>query len=224
MTFQVWKDLVKNPSCLALAIWLLDFEHDIYQRLEREFDLVWELIPTEAWKNAISKTFQLYVSQGISEATVKKTLKARYVKLSQDISTLNKSLEAYYFNEPTSNGLTQNQLNSVINGYYLQNLLRYQLIGEMWPTWFQQELLEWFEKEHHKLPARPMVSLPQQSSVILLPIYLAMKNVGLTSFILEDKSNSLTNHKIRQLRDFDQSWFISIFEITISYLLNLQAH
>lgn len=94
----------------------------------------------------------------------------------------------------------------------------------MWPTWFQQELLEWFEKEHHKLPARPMVSLPQQSSVILLPIYLAMKNVGLTSFILEDKSNSLTNHKIRQLRDFDQSWFISIFEITISYLLNLQAH
>ena len=224
VTFQVWKDLVKNPSCLALAIWLLDFEHDIYQRLEREFDLVWELIPTEAWKNAISKTFQLYVSQGISEATVKKTLKARYVKLSQDISTLNKSLEAYYFNEPTSNGLTQNQLNSVINGYYLQNLLRYQLIGEMWPTWFQQELLEWFEKEHHKLPARPMVSLPQQSSVILLPIYLAMKNVGLTSFILEDKSNSLTNHKIRQLRDFDQSWFISIFEITISYLLNLQAH
>ncbi len=71
-TFQVWKDLVRNPSCLALAIWLLDFEHNIYQRFEREFNLVWELIPTEAWKNAIFKTFKLYVSQGIPEAIVKK--------------------------------------------------------------------------------------------------------------------------------------------------------
>ncbi len=89
----------------------------------------------------------------------------------------------------------------------------------MWPMWFQQELTAWFEKENQNLPLKPIVSLPQHSSVILLPIYLAMKNVGLTSFVLEDKSNSLTNHKIRQLRDFDQSWFISIFEITISYLL-----
>ena len=69
-----------------------------------------------------------------------------------------------------------------------------------------------------------MVSLPQHSSVILLPIYLALKNVGLTDFVLEDQSNSLTHHKIRQLRDFDQSWFNSIFEITVSYLLNSQAH
>lgn len=224
VTFQVWKDLVKNPACLTLAIWLLDFEHDIYKRFEREFDLVWELVPIEAWKNAISKTFKLYVNQGIPESTVKTMLKARYVKLSQEISTLNKSIEAYYFDECGSARLTQNQLNNVINGYYLQNLLRYQLIGEMWPTWFQQELTEWFEKGNNTLPARPKVSLPQQSSVILLPIYLAMKNVGLTNFILEDKSNRLTNHKIRQLRDFDQSWFISIFEITVSYLLNSKAH
>lgn len=224
VTFQVWKDLVRNPSCLALAIWLLDFENNIYQRFEREFDLVWELVPIEAWKNAISKTINLYVSQGIPEAVVNKTLKARYVKLSQEISTLNQSLEAYYFDEPILNGLMQNQLNGIVNGHYLQNLLRYQPEGEMWPTWFQQELSAWFEKENNHLPLKPIVSLPQHSSVILLPIYLAIKNVGLTNFVLEDKSNSLTNHKIRQLRDFDQSWFNSIFEITVSYLLNSQAH
>ncbi|WP_180061972.1 STY4851/ECs_5259 family protein [Acinetobacter sp. YH12120] len=224
VTFQVWKDLVRNPSCLALAIWLLDFEHDIYQRFEREFDLVWELIPAKAWKNAISKTFELYVSQGIPEAIVKKTLKARYAKLSQDISTLNQSLEAYYFDEPVLNGLTQNQLNNIVNGHYLQNLLRYQPEGELWPMWFQQQLTAWFEKDNLNLPLKPMVSLPQHASVILLPIYLALKNVGLTSFVLEDKSNSLTHHKIRQIRDFDQSWFNSIFEITTSYLLNLKAH
>lgn len=224
VTFQVWKDLVRNPSCLALAIWLLDFEHDIYQRFEREFDLVWELIPSEAWKNAISKTFELYVSQGIPEAIVKKTLKARYANLSQDISTLNPSLEAYYFDEPVLNGLTSNQLNNIVNGHYLQNLLRYQPEGELWPTWFQQELTAWIEKDNLNLPLKPMVSLPQHSSVILLPIYLALKNVGLTDFVLEDQSNSLTHHKIRQLRDFDQSWFNSIFEITVSYLLNSQAH
>src|SRR5690606_34025776 len=224
VTFQVWKDLVRNPSCLALAIWLLDFEHDIYQRFEREFDLVWELIPSEAWKNAISKTFELYVSQGIPEAIVKKTLKARYANLSQDISTLNPSLEAYYFDEPVLNGLTSNQLNNIVNGHYLQNLLRYQPEGELWPTWFQQELTAWIEKDNLNLPLKPMVSLPQHSSVILLPIYLALKNVGLTDFVLEDQSNSLTHHKIRQIRDFDQSWFNSIFEITTSYLLNLKAH
>lgn len=224
VTFQVWKDLVRNPSCLALAIWLLDFEHDIYQRFEREFDLVWELVPIEAWKNAISKTIQLYVNQGISEPTAKKILKARYVKLSQEISTLSISFQDYYFEEHIQNIVPKQALDYLVNKIHLQNLLRHQSEGEMWPTWFQNELTTWFEKENQNLPLKPMVSLPQQSSVILLPIYLAMKNVGLTSFGLEDKSNSLTNHKIRQLRDFDQSWFISIFEITISYLLNSQAH
>ncbi len=46
----------------------------------------------------------------------------------------------------------------------------------------------------------------------------------LTDFELEIQVNNLTNHKIRQLRDFDQTWFNSIFEITTSYLLNLKAH
>ncbi len=46
----------------------------------------------------------------------------------------------------------------------------------------------------------------------------------MTDFELEIQVNNLTNHKIRQLRDFDQTWFNSIFEITTSYLLNLKAH
>ncbi|MCU4540050.1 STY4851/ECs_5259 family protein [Acinetobacter bereziniae] len=222
VTFQVWKDLVRNPSCLTLAIWLLDFEHDIYKRFEREFDLVWELLPIEAWEKAISETFKLYVNQGIPESTAKTMLKARYIKLSQEISTLSISFQDYYFEERIQNIVPKPALDYLVNEIHLQNLLRYQSEGEMWPTWFQHELKIWFE--NNNLQVRPKVSLPQQASVILLPIYLAMKNLGLTSFVLEDKSNSLTNHKIRQLRDFDQSWFNSIFEITISYLLNSQAH
>lgn len=224
VTFQVWKDLVKNPACLTLAIWLLDFEHDIYKRFEREFGLVWELVSIEDWKKAITKTFQLYVNQGIPESTVKTMLKARYVKLSQEISTLSISFQDYYFDGTIQKVVPKATVDYLVNEIHLQNLLRYQPEGEMWPTWFQQELMEWFEKGQNILPIRPKVSLPQQSSVILLPIYMAMKNVGFTNFKLEDKSNSLTNHKIRQLRDFDQSWFISIFEITKSYLLNSKAH
>lgn len=220
VTFQVWKNLVLNPSCLALAIWLLDFEHDIYQRFEREFDLVWELVPIKAWKNAISETRKLYVNQGIPESTVNTLLKTRYEKLSQEIPTLSISFQDYYFDGSIKNIVPKMTLDYLVNEIHLQNLLRYQPEDEMWPIWFQQELKIWFEKENSNLPVKPKISLPQQTSVILLPIYLALKNLGLTSFVLEDKSNSLTNHKIRQLRDFDPSWFNSIFEITISYLLN----
>ena len=223
VTFQVWKDLVRNPSCLALAIWLLDFEHDIYQRFEREFGLVWETISIHDWKKALDKTYQLYLSIGMKDAHVKDLLCQRYLNLSQEISTLSMGLKEYYFDGKAPEKVHKATVEYIVNEIHRQNLLKFQS-EEKWPTSFQQELLNWSLIETAKIPFNLKIEHSHQISIILLPVYVAMKNLGMTDFELEIQVNNLTNHKIRQLRDFDQTWFNSIFEITTSYLLNLKAH
>lgn len=223
VTFQVWKDLVRNPSCLALAIWLLDFEHDIYQRFEREFGLVWETISIHDWKKALDKTYQLYLSIGMTDAHVKDLLCQRYLNLSQEISTLSMGLKEYYFDGKAPEKVHKATVEYLVNEIHRQNLLKFQS-EEKWPTSFQQELLNWSLIETAKIPFNLKIEHSHQISIILLPVYVAMKNLGMTDFELEIQVNNLTNHKIRQLRDFDQTWFNSIFEITTSYLLNLKAH
>ena len=223
VTFQVWKDLVRNPSCLALAIWLLDFEHDIYQRFEREFGLVWETISIHDWKKALDKTYQLYLSIGMKDAHVKDLLCQRYLNLSQEISTLSMGLKEYYFDGKAPEKVHKATVEYLVNEIHRQNLLKFQS-EEKWPTSFQQELLNWSLIETAKIPFNLKIEHSHQISIILLPVYVAMKNLGMTDFELEIQVNNLTNHKIRQLRDFDQTWFNSIFEITTSYLLNLKAH
>ncbi|RYL24620.1 STY4851/ECs_5259 family protein [Acinetobacter piscicola] len=223
ITFQVWKDLVKNPACLTLAIWLLDFDNNIYKRLEREFGLVWETISIHDWKNALDKTYQLYLSIGMKDAHVKDLLCQRYLNLSQEISTLSMGLKEYYFDRKAPEKVHKATVEYLVNEIHRQDLLKFQS-EEKWPTSFQQELLNWSLIENAKIPFNLKIEHSHQISIILLPVYLAMKNLGMTDFELENQVNNLTNYKIRQLRDFDQSWFNSIFEITTSYLLNLKAH
>ena len=225
VTFQVWKEIARNDSALTLAIWLLDFENDIYKRLEKEFGLVWELIPITSWKLAIRKTYDLYLSLGIQEKHVKAIIEKRYERLSQEIATLSMPLKDFYFDELKLSPLPQPMLNALINMIHLQSLLRDQVDGEEWPAFFQTELSHWYETEDNDIPIHPKIHLPQHSSVVLLPIYLAMKNLGKTQFLLAPSAHnhSLVNQKIRQLRDFDPVWFNEIFELTISYFLHSQG-
>ena len=170
VTFQVWKDLVRNPSCLALAIWLLDFEHDIYQRFEREFGLVWETISIHDWKKALDKTYQLYLSIGMKDAHVKDLLCQRYLNLSQEISTLSMGLKEYYFDGKAPEKVHKATVEYIVNEIHRQNLLKFQS-EEKWPTSFQQELLNWSLIETAKIPFNLKIEHSHQISIILLPVY-----------------------------------------------------
>lgn len=224
VTFHVWKEMANNSECLTIAIWRLEFDLEICKRFEREFGIVWELIPIKTWKNAIRKNTQYLMDSNISEAMAVKQIKKHYRKFyfkttefSWLTPLLSDQLEEYYFSDNLS--LVPKRTLKASIETWLQELIRTDI---EWPRYFENELRKWYDnfcKDNETFPIKPTINNPVQTCVITLPIYLARKNLGKVENIFPSNSPNFSNFYIRKIIQADKRWFNSIFVTSLIYSL-----
>ncbi|AFT94988.1 hypothetical protein AMBAS45_07565 [Alteromonas macleodii str. 'Balearic Sea AD45'] len=69
-TFEVWKALVKNPHCLTVALFRFEMNEEFIRALDREFSILWELIPISVWQQSILVVKKAFLNLGLPTSMV----------------------------------------------------------------------------------------------------------------------------------------------------------
>mgnify|MGYP000999241783 CR=1 FL=1 len=217
-TFEVWRALMKNFAILAMPLFKFEMKQEFLVRLETEFPILWEFFPIFEIKFA-SQRFQEYlISKGIQEVFVSNVIRQMIDKLSYIYQAYNNDIANWIFegkNPPKIPLPLMHQI--ILNDWYQQLLHNHK--DDIWPEYGGEKMKQWSKLVNHfHIPDFPDVGY--RSAVTYLPVFAAAVAAGKVNF--NDIFNSSTESifLLRQVRDFDSTWFNSLYQYSILHFLN----
>ncbi|WP_192888781.1 STY4851/ECs_5259 family protein [Vibrio bathopelagicus] len=211
-TFEVWKAIVTNTTCLSALAFKADNPAQLMERLKVEFNVIWELIPLSIWRSHTVKYRQMLLDIGLPEKVVDNKVKSKLETLSEFTPLFEKQCRALIDDQ-----FTQQTTNlSAVFQYFLpkwsQDLMRVHLSDREWPKVFGYDLETWCQKHCESL-IHFEVNRSSHKSVLYFPIFAAAMACGKVQ--LEELSPSLypiDYFHLRQIVEFDRHWFNPVFQ------------
>ncbi|PMM98192.1 hypothetical protein BCT41_01940 [Vibrio splendidus] len=211
-TFEVWKAIVTNTTCLSALAFKADNPAQLMERLKVEFNVIWELIPLSIWRSHTVKYRKMLLDIGLPEKVVDNKVKSKLETLSEFTPLFEKQCRALIDDQ-----FTQQTTNlSVVFQYFLpqwsQDLMRVHLSDREWPKAFGYDLETWCQKYCESL-IHFEVNRSSHKSVLYFPIFAAAVACGKVQ--LEELSPSLypiDYFHLRQIVEFDRHWFNPVFQ------------
>lgn len=211
-TFEVWKAIVTNTTCLSALAFKADNPAQLMERLKVEFNVIWELIPLSIWRSHTVKYRQMLLDIGLPEKVVDNKVKSKLETLSEFTPLFEKQCRALIDDQ-----FTQQTTNlSAVFQYFLpkwsQDLRRVHLSDREWPKVFGYDLETWCQKHCESL-IHFEVNRSSHKSVLYFPIFAAAVACGKVQ--LEELSPSLypiDYFHLRQIVEFDRHWFNPVFQ------------
>lgn len=211
-TFEVWKAIVTNTTCLSALAFKADKPSQLMERLKVEFNVIWELIPLSIWRSHTVKYRKMLLDIGLPEKVVDNKVKSKLETLSEFTPLFEKQCRALIDEQ-----FTQQTTNlSVVFQYFLpewsQDLMRVHLSDREWPKAFGYDLETWCQKHCESL-IHFEVNRSSHKSVLYFPIFAAAVACGKVQ--LEELSPSLypiDYFHLRQIVEFDRHWFNPVFQ------------
>ncbi|WP_210467758.1 STY4851/ECs_5259 family protein [Vibrio crassostreae] len=211
-TFEVWKAIVTNTTCLSALAFKADKPSQLMERLKVEFNVIWELIPLSIWRSHTVKYRKMLLDIGLPEKVVDNKVKSKLETLSEFTPLFEKQCRALIDDQ-----FTQQTTNlSAVFQYFLpewsQDLMRVHLSDREWPKAFGYDLETWCQKHCESL-IHFEVNRSSHKSVLYFPIFAAAVACGKVQ--LEELSPSLypiDYFHLRQIVEFDRHWFNPVFQ------------
>lgn len=218
-TFEVWKALVNYPRALAMSFYVFGFNSNYIYQIENDFSLSFESLPVSSLKETDQKYWAWLESQKIPSDLIAENLKPSYgKKLLETLPFLGENFidwlqhnsypQEVFLPLPIMQGMIQDE-----KGWY-QILLNNHGDTDKWPEHYGFELKDWCKKQSIDLLGfEPKNNF--RNAVVYLPIFLAAVASGREN--IEAVFNSGVENKffIREIRDFDHEWFVSLYRYSL---------
>lgn len=214
-TFQAWRALINHPSALAMSLLKFEMEPRFLNRIEAEFPVLWEFFPIASITQAI-KIFRHFLEvNDIDKNTIDELISHNMSQLGDIFPAYSGNVQAFLSGQPlgcdmdiSSETFHSRILLSTEAGWF-QSLIRKQ--DENWPECRGEELKNW-----QKSQSDPVITLDSQANfrntVIYLPMFAAAVAAGEAEFMDIFPDEAETTFVLRKVRDFDTSWFTSIYQ------------
>lgn len=217
-TFHVWREIAKSPNALALLAFRLEDAVSIVDRLQEEFNVLWDWIPIDVWMYAFQCFNDHWGLMGLPEEAKNAIIKNRFEQLSKCIFLFRKELEHLVLGQASPNRQPPNLvMNMLINDWY-QDLMRTHQDNNRWPADYSSELFRWYESLNEKI-AKINVCRGYQKSVVCLPIFAAAVVSGNANLMDVFEDAPMARFTIRKIAEFDRQWFFPVYH----YCLEAQS-
>lgn len=210
-TFEVWREIAKNREALALLAFRLENAVPVIDRLQEEFNVLWDWIPVRIWQKAF-RQFDAYWSRlNLPEEAKKPIIRSRFEKLSKCIFLFQEELDHLVIDTPSANGLPPISVMQTVVADWYQDLMRTHQENNRWPADYSNELFKWYENLAGDT-VKINVCRGYQKSVVCLPIFAAAVVSGQAEMtdIFEDSPK--TRFSIRKIAEFDRQWFLPVYQ------------
>ncbi|MCM2971796.1 STY4851/ECs_5259 family protein [Larsenimonas suaedae] len=210
-TFEVWKSLVAHPKALVMALFKFEADPEFLVRLEGEFPVLWELLPIEDVRNSVSCFRDFMLGKGVSEEALQGILGRMMGRISDIFTSYGEDVQRYLAGRPLGPDvhLPQEAINFAVQRWYME-LIRGRSEAQ-WPEYGGRGLQAWHARQHGSVICFD-VEMGYRYSVVYFPVFAAAVANGQAklSDVFDDVSEAV--FFLRQVRDFDKSWFNVIYQ------------
>ncbi len=226
-TFQVWKELVNNPKALLLCLYRFEAKTEFIVRLEAEFPILWQTYPLTCFIETYTLFKQWFLDKDIPQAMAENITVPMLENIINNIAGLDKELSGF-IQDPANKVpslMPMPVMESIILGDkdnlgWLQKLINDHAENEEWPSAFGHKLQNWYQTS--KLNVLPLHSPNRfQSAVIYLPVFMAAVAANKAQYGDVFDSATASIYALKQVRDFDPSWFSSMYSYHLCKFLDL---
>jgi hypothetical protein len=217
-SFDVWTISVTCPE--VLAAFCMKMDKDFIDRLTDELSVFWELISLDDWIEAFSH-YRLYLHKVFDEKDMNDLLKMRIDRISgiyESMISIAHLLKQFFLQE--SNVRLELAGAIFLIGKEKEELDRRQANSQWLPFLSSELKKQWKYLDDIEQQMLDLHELPEyRYSTVVLPVLLAV-------FCLKGTPNNWTNNaprifKLKQLKEFDETWFNEVFKFSLAYLSQL---
>lgn len=219
-TFEVWKALVGHTRALSMALFKFEMEPKFLSRIEAEFPVFWEFLPVNEIHLAAKRYGAFLKIKGVAEEVISALIGRMFSRLGEVFPTYGESVQQHLLGKALSPEcqMPLDLFQGIVHGWYHQ-LMR-DRSEATWPEYGGKKLARWYEKQNESVISFRL-EMDYRNAVVYLPIFAAAVASGKAQFsdVFDDSVEAI--FFLRQVRDFDSSWFSSIYQYCL--LSNLMA-
>lgn len=219
-TFEVWKALVGHTRALSMALLKFEMEPNFLSRIEAEFPVIWEFLPVNEIHLAARRYGAFLKIKGVAEEAISALIGRMFSRLGEVFPTYGESVQQHLLGKALSpeRQMPLDMFQGIVHGWYHQ-LMR-DRSDATWPEYGGKRLARWYET-HNESVISFRLEMDYRNSVVYLPVFAAAVASGKAQFsdVFDDSVEAI--FFLRQVRDFDSSWFSSIYQYCL--LSNLMA-
>jgi hypothetical protein len=221
-SFDVWTVSIIRPE--VLAAFCMKMDKYFIGRLTDELSVVWELISLNDWIEAFSY-YRHYLNKLSDEKDINDLIKMRIDRvagISESMMSMAHLLEHFFWGE--QNVIREFAAAAAIAIGIISKAkeeLDRRQANSQWPIFLSSELKkQWKCLDDIEQQILDLHELPEHHySTVVLPVLLAV-------FCLKGSPSNLTNNvpfifKLKQLKEFDETWFNEVFKFSLAYLSQL---
>jgi len=217
-SFEVWLAVAKNHQSLTTAIFRLDLNESICQKIQDELAILWDSISIHSWQHSCQLYREFLLDKGLSESIVHSIIKERMKSLSLVIPIF-KEFASYIYEKQVQHNIEVDFMIKCLKGW--GNSLRTDHKDEIFLEDLSKELLTWTE-DHCQI--KQLIDIFSEfphyiKPTIYIPFFMAELTFGsssLESLAIDEKK---ARFLIKRFIDFDRSWYTSVHGLILNYLL-----
>ncbi len=219
-TFEVWKALVGHTRALSMALLKFEMDPKFLSRIEAEFPVFWEFLPVNEIHLAARRYGAFLKIKGVAEEAISALIGRMFSRLGEVFPTYGESVQQHLLGKALSpeRQMPLDIFQGIVHGWYHQ-LMR-DRSDATWPEYGGKRLVRWYEKQNESVISFRL-EMDYRNAVVYLPVFAAAVASGKAQFsdVFDDSVEAI--FFLRQVRDFDSSWFSSIYQYCL--LSNLMA-
>ncbi|KQB53692.1 hypothetical protein AQS70_09600 [Pseudomonas endophytica] len=210
-TFEAWRALVGHPRALSMALFKFEMETKFLSRIESEFPIFWEFLPVTEIHLAARRFGAFLKVKGVADEAVSALVGRMFARLGEAFPTYGESVQRYLSGKPVGPEIHMDlkTFRAVIHGWYIQ-LMR-DRSDATWPKYGGKRLERWHNKQSDSVISFRL-EMDYRNAVVYLPVFAAAIASGEAQFSDVFKDSVEAIFFLRQVRDFDSSWFNSIYQ------------
>lgn len=210
-TFEVWKALVGHTRALSMALFKFEMDPKFLNRIEAEFPIFWEFLPVAEIHLAAKRFGDFLKVKGVADEAISALIGRMFTRLGEAFPTYGESVQHYLSGKALGpeHHMPLEVFRTVVHSWYLQ-LMR-DRSEATWPEYGGKRLELWHNKKSDSVISFRL-EMDYRNAVVYLPVFAAAVACGKAQFsdVFEDGVEAI--FFLRQVRDFDSSWFSSIYQ------------
>ncbi|OGQ53910.1 MAG: hypothetical protein A3J24_07170 [Deltaproteobacteria bacterium RIFCSPLOWO2_02_FULL_53_8] len=210
-TFEVWKALVGHTRALSMVLFKFEMDPKFLSRIEAEFPIFWEFLPVTEIHLAAKRFGAFLKVKGVADEAISALIGRMFTRLGEAFPTYGESVQHHLSGKALGpeRHMPLDIFRTVVHRWYLQ-LMR-DRSEATWPEYGGKRLARWYDKQNDSVISFRL-EMDYRNAVVYLPVFAAAVASGKAKFsdVFEDSVEAI--FFLRQVRDFDSSWFSSIYQ------------
>ena len=220
-TFEVWRELVRQPLSLALGLFKLEFDYFFCERIQQELAVLWDTISIQVWVTAYAQFKSWLVEQGLPDVLIAQVLANREQTLHGVVSGF--EFIKPYLQAPIPEKLQPAPLQAL--PFWYQNMRHRNAQEKYWPNDLGEPIKNWILQQDLPHAIKNLSLTEETDAVTYLPIFMAFVSTERATLRDLNFPSQHLKFQISLTADFDRvAWYSPVHALMVCYLLAESQH